>query len=130
MTLGMFLLDFFLTFGLFGLGVSLIVGSVKLGHYYDEVNRLERMDTVRLHVELTRCVGAIMVCAGKGDAKSCRHARRHLRRTNRVLMKKEAARRRAEEIVRVAEIVERPPRRERRVHCAYIPDRPALTGEV
>lgn len=35
---------------------------------------LQRMTAVELHGELTRCVGAIAVCARQGDKRGMRHA--------------------------------------------------------
>lgn len=41
--------------------------------------QLIRMSATELHAELTRCTGAIMACACKGDKRGMRHAHRAMK---------------------------------------------------
>lgn len=60
----------------------------KLPEYNRRRRQLEGMNRVELHAELTRCVGAIVTCARKRDAKGMRNAYRAMRPVMRVLKKR------------------------------------------
>lgn len=49
-----------------------------------------RMSVTELHAELTRCTGAIMACACKGDKRGMRHAHRAMKPVMQVLKKRRA----------------------------------------
>lgn len=73
-----------------GLGGMIWLGWVhkKLPEWNARDAKLIRMSTLELHGELTRCAGAIMTCARKGDKRGMRHAHRAMRPVMRVLAKR------------------------------------------
>lgn len=73
-----------------GLGGMIWLGWVhkKLPEWNKRNAQLIRMSTLELQAELTRCAGAIMTCARKGDRRGMRHAHRAMRPVMRVLKKR------------------------------------------
>ena len=70
-----------------GTGGIISLGWVhkKMPEWHARHMRLIRMSKLELQAELTRCVGAIVTCARKGDRRGMRHAYRAMRPVMRVL---------------------------------------------
>lgn len=81
--------DIIITSAAFAVGAVGLIAMRNIWNALPEYNRrrreLERMTTVQLHAELTRCVGTIMTCARKGDKRGMRHAHRAMRPVMRTL---------------------------------------------
>jgi hypothetical protein len=60
----------------------------KLPEWEARRAQLKRLTKVELHSEITRCAGAIFVCANKGDRKGMMHAWRAMRPIMRELAKR------------------------------------------
>ena len=75
--------DLLIGVGMIGAGVT---GLIFLRHMVNtlipDVNReraeLAKMSPVELHADLTRCMGAIMVCSRKCDRRGVRHTIRRI----------------------------------------------------
>lgn len=71
-------------------GVCGLISIRIKGRRQQQQARLLRMSTVELHTELIRFVGAIAVCARKGDKRGMWHAYRTMKSVIRVLAKRKA----------------------------------------
>lgn len=79
-------LDLAISFLLIIAGLAGLISTRFMAKRFDEFNAICRMTPHRLHIELTRCVGAIIVCAEKGDRRAVRYARRRIRLYSKALI--------------------------------------------
>lgn len=71
-------------------GMAGLIAIRLEGRRHRRQARLIRMSTTELHAELTRCTGAIMACARRGDKRGMRYAHRAMKPVMKVLKKRRA----------------------------------------
>lgn len=66
--------DLIMGVGMMGAGIAGLIGMAVYRRGEGRRGELRGMNRTELHAELTRCTGAIMTCARKGNRRGMRHA--------------------------------------------------------